>query len=180
MVLSSAKIIDLCSCWIEASIESSKPVQLLLVLGTEKAANSAYNRTFRGTPSSSVTPYLQASPSTSEIQQDSWGNGRMVIVMSKRSSSCLPCSNHQSTRHHCYCGSGSWWPEAGCAAVHCTRPAGHLTFSGSKHLRQSVEDEADQDLSMSLMLTLAHEELEWTNQCASSGSILNFIFTWVS
>lgn len=149
MVLSSAKIIDLYSCWTEASSESSKPVHLL-VLGTEKAANSAYSRTFRGIPSSSVTPYLQTSPSTSEIQQDGWGNERMVIVMSKRSSSCLPCSNHQFTHHHCYCRSGSWWPEAESAAVHCTLPAGHLTFSGSEHLRQSVtsvKGEGAQNLS---------------------------------
>lgn len=74
----------------------------------------------------------------------------MVIVTSKRSSSYFPCSNHQSAHHHCYCWSGSWWPEARSAAVHCTVPARHLTFSGSEYLRQSltsVKGEAAQDLS---------------------------------
>lgn len=108
---------DLYSCQTEASIESSKSVQLLHVLGRGKAANSAPGRTLPGTPSSSVTPSLQNSPSTSKIEQDRWGNGRMVIVTSKRSSSCLPCSNHQSTHHHRYCRSGSWQSEAGSAAV---------------------------------------------------------------
>lgn len=141
---------DLSSCQTEALIESSKSVQLLLVLGTGKAANSASGRTFPGIPSNSVTPYLQTSPSTSKIEQERWGNGRMVIVTCKRSSSCLSCSNHQSTHQHCYCRSGSWWPEARSTAVHCTVPARHLTFSGSEYLRQSltsVKGEAVQDLS---------------------------------
>lgn len=74
----------------------------------------------------------------------------MVIVTSKRSSSYFPCSNHQSAHRHCYCWSGSWWPEARSAAVHCTVPARHLTFSGSEYLRQSltsVKGETAQDLS---------------------------------
>ncbi|CAN0181920.1 unnamed protein product, partial [Bubo scandiacus] len=58
---------------------------------------TAFGRTFPGTPSSSVTPSLQTSPSTSKIEQVRWGNGRMVIVISKRSSSCLPCSNQPPT-----------------------------------------------------------------------------------
>ena len=141
---------DFYSCQTEALIESSESVQLLHMLRTGKAANSASRRTFPGTPSSSVTPSLQTSPSTSKIEQDRWGNRRMVIVTSKRSSSCLPCSSHQSAHHHCYCRSGSWWPEARSAAVHCTVPARHLTFSGSEYLRQSlasVKGEAAQDLS---------------------------------
>ena len=90
---------DLCSCQTEASIESPKSVQFLLVLETGKAANSASGSTFPSTPSSSVIPYLQTS-STSEIEQDMWGNGRMVTVTSKRSSGCLSYFNHQSTNHH--------------------------------------------------------------------------------
>lgn len=112
---------DLCSCQTEALIESPKSMQLLLVLGTGKAANSTRGRTFPGTLSSNVTPSLQTSPFTGEIEQDRWGNGK--IVTSKRSVSCLLCFKHQSTHHHCYCRSDSWWPEARSAAVHCTVPA---------------------------------------------------------